>query len=293
MNSIDQTPPFSEDPEEPQGTQPQEQTRSEERRAQHRSANPGRVGQFGILTGLQIIITYAFLAATLFTLFTPNNLFSGQMVERLFSAWQANPTSIAQVTAQAQVESAVNHIGIVAGHWQNDSGSVCSDGLTEQEVNLKIATLVQQKLTAEGYTVDLLSEFDSRLSQYKAVALISIHNDSCTYINDSATGFKVAAAMHSAYPEKASRLTACLIDRYSGRTGLPFHANTITNDMTNYHAFDEINSATTAAIIETGFLNLDRKILTENTDLVAQGIVDGINCFLRNESISPTATVLP
>jgi N-acetylmuramoyl-L-alanine amidase len=82
-----------------------------------------------------------------------------------------------------------------------------------------------------------------------------------------------------------------LIDRYLSRTGLPFHANTITNDMTNYHAFDEINTDTTAAIIEAGFLNMDRKILTENTDEVAQGIVDGINCFIRNESISPTATV--
>ena len=60
--------------------------------------------------------------------------------------------------------------------------------------------------------------------------------------------------------------------------------------MTNYHAFDEINTDTTAAIIEAGFLNLDRKILTESTDEVAQGIVDGINCFVRNESISPTAT---
>jgi N-acetylmuramoyl-L-alanine amidase len=59
--------------------------------------------------------------------------------------------------------------------------------------------------------------------------------------------------------------------------------------MTNYHAFGEINTETTAAIIEAGFLNLDRKILTENTDVVAQGIVDGINCFIRNENISPTA----
>jgi N-acetylmuramoyl-L-alanine amidase len=294
MNSSYQTPPFSEEPEDPQTPQPVHQPGpSTERRTRRNTGFTRRVGNFSILNGLQVVITYAFLAATLFTLFTPNNLFSGQMVDRLFSAWQANPTTIAMVTAQSQAGSAVNRIGIVAGHWKNDSGSVCDDGLTEQEVNLKIATLVQEKLTAEGYTVDLLSEFDDRLSQYKAIALVSIHNDSCQYINDQATGFKVAAAMHSAYPEKASRLTACLIDRYHADTGLPFHANSITNDMTNYHAFDEINTDTTAAIIETGFLNLDRKILTENTDVVAQGVVDGINCFIQNQNISPTATVNP
>lgn len=293
MNSSFQTPPFSEEPEEPQSSRTADQTMPPQRTPHRRGSIDDRVGRFSIFSNLQIFITYAFLASTLFTLFTPNNLFSGQMVERLFSAWQANPTSIAQVTDQAQADSAINRIGIVAGHWKNDSGAVCPDGLTEEEVNLKIATLVQQKLTAEGYQVDLLAEFDPRLSQYKAIALVSIHNDSCEYINDQATGFKVAAAMHSAYPDKAARLTACLIDRYHARTGLPFHANSITNDMTNYHAFDEINSATTAAIIEAGFLNLDRKILTQNTDLVAQGIVDGINCFVRNESISPTETVTP
>lgn len=296
MNSSFNTPPYSEEPEEPQ-SQPAAEERSAEpsspRAAQRRPSMKGRIGNFSILNGLQVVITYAFLAATLFTLFTPTNLFTGQMVNRLFTAWQANPTTIAQVTSQANPDAAINRIGIVAGHWQNDSGSVCADGLTEQEVNLKIATLVQQKLTAQGYTVDLLAEFDERLTQYKGIVLIYIHNDSCTYINDEATGFKVAAAMHSAYPEKASRLTACLIDRYGKDTGLAFHSGSITNDMTNYHAFDEINTDTTAAIIETGFLNLDRKILTENTDTVAQGIVDGINCFTHNESISPTATVAP
>ncbi len=249
-----------------------------------------RAARFGIFSSIQMIVTYAFLAATLFTLFTPNNLFSSQMVDRLFTAWQANPTNVAQFSNTPAADSAVKRIGIVSGHYQNDSGSVCPDGLTEQQVNLAIATLVKQKLEAEGYTVDLLAEFDERLSQYKAIALISIHNDSCDYINDQATGFKVAAALHSAYPEKANRLTACLVDRYGRDTGLAFHANSITNDMTYYHAFDEINTETTAAIIETGFLNLDRQILTQHTDLVAQGIVDGLNCFIRNESISPTAT---
>jgi N-acetylmuramoyl-L-alanine amidase len=83
-----------------------------------------------------------------------------------------------------------------------------------------------------------------------------------------------------------------LIDRYGATTGLPFKSNT-TIDMTSYHAFGEINTETTAAIIETGYLNLDQQILTEQPELIAQGIVDGILCFIRNENLTPTQTVTP
>ncbi len=153
---------------------------------------------------------------------------------------------------------------------------------------MRIATLVQQKLTALGFETDLLEEFDPRLKDYQAAALVSIHNDSCDYINDQATGFKVARAMSARDQNLAGRLEACLRDRYQRRTGLHWH-NSITNDMTLYHAFDEINANTTAAIIETGFLNLDYRILTENTDQIAAGVVDGILCFINNENIEPTA----
>lgn len=242
-------------------------------------------GNFNIFTSIQTIVTYAFLLATLFTLFTPDNLFSGQMLTRVFEAWQANPTLVAPISTSIVAQEA-RRIGIVSGHWKNDSGSVCSDGLTEEQVNLTIAALVQQKLTNEGFQVDLLEEFDSRLSQYQAIALVSIHTDSCDYVNDAATGFKVAAALDSAYPENASRLTNCLIDRYASDTGLTYKNNT-TLDMTSYHAFGEINTETTAAIIEAGYLNLDRQILTQNPDMIAQGIVDGILCYIRNENITP------
>ena len=120
----------------------------------------------------------------------------------------------------------------------------------------------------------------------RALALVSIHADSCDYINDEATGFKVAATLSNPYPERSARLTACLRDRYAEDTGLSFHANTVTNDMTSYHAFDEISSETNAAIIEVGFLNLDRQILTKGQAKVARGITDGILCYVRNEDVS-------
>jgi N-acetylmuramoyl-L-alanine amidase len=137
-----------------------------------------------------------------------------------------------------------------------------------------------------------LEEFDDRLSQYKGIALISIHSDTCDWIAEEATGFKVAAAIHSAYPEKASRLTSCLADRYQKATGLKYLQNSSTNDMTYYHAFDEINTETTAAIIEVGFMNLDRQLLTQKPDKIADGILNGLLCYIRNENISiiPTST---
>jgi N-acetylmuramoyl-L-alanine amidase len=138
----------------------------------------------------------------------------------------------------------------------------------------------------------LLKEFDPKLNNYQASALVSIHADSCDYINDQAAGFKVASALANPRPERAARLTACLRNRYAQATNLPLH-NSITIDMTSYHAFDEIHAETTAAIIEVGFLNLDRQVLTENTDAVAQGITDGIICFLNNEDITSQSGTPP
>lgn len=262
---------------------------SDNTRSTIRKAIPSS-SHFSVWNTLTTVIGVGIILATLFTLFTPAILFSNDMLDQMFASWQSSQSGqIAGTPVTTAIPS--TRIGIVAGHWPDDSGAVCADGLTEMQVNLEIATLVQQKLIAQGYQVDLLEEFDSRLSQYRAAVLVSIHNDSCDYINDEATGFKVAAASSSAYPEKSARLDDCLIDRYHTATGLPFHYNTITTDMTNYHTFSEVNTDTTAAIIETGFLNLDRKILTEQTDLVAQGVTNGILCYLRNEPIteSPSA----
>jgi N-acetylmuramoyl-L-alanine amidase len=63
--------------------------------------------------------------------------------------------------------------------------------------------------------------------------------------------------------------------------------------MTQYHAFSEIDPNTITAIIETGFLYLDQELLTKRADLVAEGVTQGILCFVNNESVLPTPAVLP
>jgi N-acetylmuramoyl-L-alanine amidase len=203
----------------------------------------------------------------------------------MFQAFQANPGAAYPTPTPRPMP----RVGIVAGHAGNDSGAVCPDGLTEAQVNLEIALRVQQRLLAVGYQVDLLNEFDERLAGYQAQVLVSIHNDSCNYINDEATGFKVAAASSSLFPEKAERLTACLVDRYAKATGLRYHPNTITRDMTEYHTFSEVAVDTPTAIIEIGFLRNDRAFLTQQQDLIAQGIVNGIRCFLLPSSSTPAS----
>ncbi len=236
----------------------------------------------------QTVLGVAILLATLFTALPSRGLVAGEFYERLSLILTPRAAEGEPLASQPQLR-----IGIVAGHSGNDSGAVCYDGngnitLTEADLNLKIAAMVQEKLTQDGYQVDLLREYDTRLNGYRALAIVSIHNDSCEYINDEATGFKVAAALNTNDLNRANRLTACLVDRYERVTEMNFHAGSITADMREYHSFREIDPSTVAAIIETGFMNLDREILTKQTDRIAEGVVEGILCFANNENIEPT-----
>jgi N-acetylmuramoyl-L-alanine amidase len=244
----------------------------------------------GMFHQLQMVIVVAIVIATLFTAWTEPGLLPGGLSEKISRAISSQRT-----TPESEIPTTTPRpnprIGIVAGHSGNDSGAVCPDalgGFSEVDINLSVASLVRQALVSQGYDVDLLAEFDPRLTDYQALALVSIHADSCEYINDQATGFKVSAAISTKYPEQAARLTNCLRSRYASATGLQFHSGSVTSDMTQYHAFNEISADTPAAIIETGFMNLDREILTQHQDLIADGISSGILCFVRNEDITPT-----
>ena len=244
---------------------------------------PHRVNAITATLGIAVLL------ATLFTAWTPNSLLASNLQNQLnlILTPQAEESSPI-VTPRPQLR-----VGIFAGHSGNDSGAVCTDAngqtdLTEADVNLAIAQIVKANLVSAGFQVDLLNEFDTRLNGYRAVALISIHNDSCQYVNDEATGFKIASSMETRDVNRAQRLTACMVDRYQTTTGLTFHAGSITNDMTQYHAFSEIDPNTITAIIETGFLYLDREILTQETGRVAEGVTKGILCFINNENVQPT-----
>lgn len=172
-------------------------------------------------------------------------------------------------------------VGIVAGHWKSDSGAICPDGLQEVTINLDVASRVVAILQYEGYQAELLPEFSEKLYGYQADAFVSIHADSCNI--PEASGFKVARVAASAIPEKEDRLVACLIREYAAKTGLALHEDSITYDMTGYHAFHEIDPDTPGAIIELGFMGADRDLLIDRAYEVAQGVARGIACFLEGK----------
>lgn len=266
---------------------------SESAAAVARKSKPKRDQPFNFWRGLQTAIGAAFVIATIFTLWTPGSLVESSLEARMAEALESGVgEEIVEATLDAEELAQSNRIGIVAGHYgADDPGAVCPNGETEVSFNLEIATLVQKDLTDLGYQVDLLEEFDTRLEGYQAAVVVSIHLDSCQYINDLATGYKVAGAISNQDYSASQRLTSCLSQRYGEITGLPYHAGSVTDDMTYYHAFNEIAAETNAAIIEAGFLNQDYQFITEQTDKIAEGIVAGILCFLNGEN--PQSTQVP
>ena len=195
------------------------------------------------------------------------------------------PTSLVAATAEATVNQVISDlnreaVGIVAGHKGYDPGAVCDDGLTEAEVNYSVAVEEVDLLQRRGIKADLLNEYDDRLTEYRARALVSIHADSCNI--PGATGFKVARVTNSSIPEAEDALVACINQEYAVYTGLPQHPASITDNMTNYHAFNEIHPLTPGAIIEAGFLLDDRHLLEHKPKVVARGIAAGILCFLED-----------
>ena len=225
------------------------------------------------------------LAAALFaTLFTALPVTGIGLRFPLFQSGQNNGESYGSETPGVTLR-----VGLVVGHWGHDVGAICSEslgGYREVDINYTVADLTRQYLQAEGIKVDLLKEFDEQLMGYQGDALISIHADTCEYIPELGTGFKIAEAVDNKRPEQAARLMACMDNRYGDITGLRLD-HRITPDMTSYHAFSEVDQNTPAVIIETGYMNQDRELLTQNPSLVARGITAGIMCYLNREEISP------
>ena len=169
-------------------------------------------------------------------------------------------------------------VGLIAGHWQNDSGAVCPDGLQEVDINLQLSRRVAHILRERGYRVEVLAEYSPKLNGYEAAVLLSIHSDSCV---EGLSGFKVARMTHSAVPEMEDELVQALYNAYALATGLEPHLNTVTEDMREYHALRRIAAGTPGAIIECGFMGGDRRLLTQEQDRVAEGIANGLESFLE------------
>ncbi len=197
-----------------------------------------------------------------------------------FSATEGSTDGVAASVLQRHQNSlGPTRIGLVAGHRNFDSGAVCDDGLQEVTINTNVATQVAAILQANGLSVELLNEQDSRLTQdYRATAVISLHADSCQGAAATMSGYKSAASQ----VENGDVLQACINERYAMQTGLSYNENTITNHMTEYYVFDRLSPTVPALILEMGFMGGDRQLLTSQTQLVAAAVADGVMCFVES-----------
>lgn len=258
-------------------------------------------GRSQVTRHLAVTLGVSALLATIFTAWKPASLDPGEVVEQLIAFAEDRPSQVSgPVDPPPQDPGGPLQVAVVAGHTGlhpdtgiEDPGAVCPDGLTEVQLNDQVAGLVVEGLKAAGLEAVKMEEFDSRLVGFRGLALVSLHADSCDPINEQATGFKVSTAVDTATPDRSQRLVSCLVDRYGRATGLKYNANSVTLDMTEYHTFYEIHNQTPAAIIEMGFLYLDRDYLMGNTNEVARGVLEGVLCYVNNEPIELPLEVSP
>ncbi len=250
------------------------------------SARPRRgAGTLGFMGGflrtILIVLTAAGLTATIFTWFTPNEFINADVRSELSAAIATGEATF--VPTVQPTPNWARRIGVVSGHRgpENDPGAVCPDGLTEGEINFNVAQIVVGNLRALGYTVDLLDEFDTRLSAYQAAALVSIHSNTCRNYGEVVSGYLISGpSARVTVRAEDRRLVECVSENYAVASGLARREG-VTEDMTDYHNFREIDASTPAVILELGFLLADRQVLTERQDALAQGITSGILCFLE------------
>lgn len=213
------------------------------------------------------------------------------IVARLFNmglSWDEFPLT-QNIALPMPVPVINDSVAIISGHSGYDSGAICTDAegnttLTEADVVADVANRAAEMLRDDGTNVAILQEYDPRINNLETDLLLSLHADSCI----NASGYKAAYYLYSTIPTVDARLVDCIDTEYSAITGLTKHADTITHNMTEYHAFRKVAPTTPAAILELGFLGGDGELLTTNSQTAANGVVASIRCFL--DEIDPTPT---
>ncbi len=200
-------------------------------------------------------------------------------------------------------------IALQAGHWKAHEapdeldglryGGTQWEGLMEWEVNLAVAERTGEMLERLGYEVEILPAVVP--PDYHAHLFIAIHADGA--VDPAARGYRVAAPSRD-YTGRAQQMVDLLRDTYGEATGLR-RLPDVTRRMRNYYAFNvrryehSLDPRTVALILETGFLTspTDRRVIVEDPDRVARGIVDAIRAFpvtaLAADVDAPTGSPSP
>jgi len=221
---------------------------------------------FNIGGVLQTVLLVAAVLATLFTLWNPYKLFSQQ--------------EVGQSELQESASGGNSTIGILVGHWNVDSGSVCDDGIIEANVTEAIANQVSMKLNALGYPVKLLAETDLDLINFRGPLLVALYTGSCDDTSDNRSGFMVGTTLTPSDLNASNTLAVCMGEIYQSSTKLDFSYEVIAADHSAYRLFELVNKNTPMIYLEMGSLLYDQTILIDNSENVANGIVNGIQCYL-------------
>lgn len=163
-----------------------------------------------------------------------------------------------------------NRIGLFIGHHYNetDLGAVCADGLNERDINTSTAAALKAELESQGYTVDTFTDYGGELNGYRADLLLSLHVYGC--MDDLPSGYRISNVNDS------QALNSCLTE-YEAATGLERQYD--ASYMSLYPRFTETAQSTTVLVIETGMLEADRYLLTQEQDKVVEGLANTVNCY--------------
>ena len=238
-----------------------------------------RHSSYTVMNGVQTVISIALVMATVLTLWNPRKVFN---TPSLAAMVQAGATQSALEAQEEANNASSRHIGILAGHWEDSiPGEVCQDGTVESDVNLAIAELVKQKLENLGYIVDLFPEYDLSLLNYESAVFVALYSGSCAESPLPPSGFSIGGSYSAQNPDQVDQLATCLAQEYQQATQLPFTYEVINAEDASYHIFRDISVNTPAVRLEMGSLKTDRRILLDQPDQAAEGIVAGIQCFLN------------
>ena len=233
---------------------------------------------YSFFKALVTILFSALLTATVLITFSPGT----EYIDR----FDPQDTVIDQLPQPGAGQKKI--IGILPGHYGYDSGFQCGaeyNFVKEADVNLRVALMVRDYLEAQGYTVDFLHEYDSGLSNYTALALVSIHTNTCYSDSPALSGFNVTTGGQNIYPSESKRLNDCLTYHYTQNSELNFLGENEAPGENMLYAFDTVNNYTTISVIHTGYLDNDYRTLSEKTASLAKGIADGIICYVENDTV--------
>lgn len=262
------------------------------RRLDIRRPHPSSMAS-GFFGTLFVVVVSTALVATLLMFFVNPEYVNPAVVKGL----QLDSDELGSGAAAARPTAAgtphwLQRIGVISGHrgkgatGGRDPGAICEDQygnpiLTEADINFAVVTRVVANLESLNYAVELLDEYDPRLNDYRADALVSIHANTCYDFGEYVSGFIVAIS--EARPEFGADafLRECIGENFGANVPLPRSYN-ITEDMTQYHVWRKIHPLTPGTILEMGYMLADQDVLTDDPDLLARAITDGILCFIEN-----------